>query len=55
MWQQEKPLGLVVNIKDSQFGPWSTDVCSNPGVTTKLDGKNIPLDATKCKEKINAS
>ncbi len=36
--------GLVVNIEDSQFKPWSLDVSLIPGFTLKLNG---PKDGRK--------
>ncbi len=30
--------GIAGNVKDSQYEPWSSDVSSIPGFTSKLDG-----------------
>ncbi len=37
----------MVNVKDSQSEPWSSDVGSIPGFTYKLDGYHGPLDGRK--------
>jgi hypothetical protein len=47
--------GLVVNVKDSQFGPLPLDVGLNPNFTKKLGGKMVHLMVETSNEKIKAA
>ncbi len=46
-FKEGKLPGLVMNIKDSQSEPWSSDVSSILWFTLKLDAKDGPLDGRK--------